>query len=245
MIAPTILIVDDREFDRILYKEYLGEGKFDFLETDDGEQVLPTLQKTIPELILLDWQMPRMGGLDTLKLLKRDEKYAEIPVIIITGLQDERVLEEAFNFGGVDFINKPVTRIELNSRVHNALNLFQAKRKLLQHKVELTELNQIITSHKEELQETLKIKMELSQLKEREFRREIEEKKRSMMTMEVNSSKINNSLYRIRTQIRDLQDLLKEDGGINKSVRELKRLDREMEELTSKQDSWEDFKVMF
>jgi len=245
MSAPTVLIVDDREFDRILYKEYLGEGNYAFLEIDDGEQVLPTLEKTVPELILLDWQMPRMGGLDTLKILKRDEKYSDIPVIIITGLQDERVLEEAFNFGGVDFLNKPVTRIELNSRVTNALNLFHAKQRLQKQKDELSELNRIITSQKEELQETLKIKMELSQLKEQEFRREIEEKKRSMMTLEVNSTKVNNNLDRIRSQVKDLERVAKEDGGIDKIVRSLKRLDRDLEELTSKQDSWEDFKTMF
>lgn len=245
MSAPTILIVDDREFDRILYKEYLGEGSYDFMEIDDGEQVAPTLEKTIPELILLDWQMPRMGGLDTLKILKRDERYTEIPVIIITGLQDERVLEEAFNFGGVDFLNKPVTRIELNSRVTNALNLYHAKRKLQQQRDELTELNKIITNQKEELQETLKIKMELSQLKEQEYRREIEEKKRSMMTLEVNSTKINNNLDRIRSQVKEIQGFAREDGGQDKVVRNLKRLDRDMEELTSKQDSWEDFKAMF
>lgn len=245
MSMPNILIVDDREFDRILYKEYLGESNFAFQEIDDGEQVIPTLEQNVPDLILLDWQMPRMGGLDTLKVLKRTPAYEEIPVIIITGLQDERVLEEAFNFGGVDFLNKPVTRIELNARVTNALNLFNAKRKLQQQKNELSELNTIITSQKEELQETLKIKEELSQLKEQEFRREIEEKKRSMMTLEVNSTKINNNLDRIKNQIRELHDVAKSDAPADQMGKRLKRLEREIEELTSKQDSWEDFKAMF
>ncbi|MBX2816135.1 MAG: response regulator [Saprospiraceae bacterium] len=241
----NILIVDDREYDRILYRELLGEGHHDFQEIDDGEQIASALETHKPDLILLDWQMPRMGGLDTLKFLKRSEEYKDIPVIIITGLQDERVLEEAFNFGGVDFINKPVSRIELNARVLSTLHLFDARKRLLQQKNELSELNEIITSQKEDLQETLKIRAELNKLKEQEYKREIEEKKRSMMTLEVNSTKIKNSLDKFKVQLKEFQDSVEDELDVEQIIKRVKKLEREMDEITSKQESWEDFKRMF
>ena len=62
MDLPKILIVDDREFDRIIYREYLGETNYRFEEMEDGTGILERLGDINPDLILLDWQMPRQGG---------------------------------------------------------------------------------------------------------------------------------------------------------------------------------------
>ena len=125
MLKSKILTVDDRRVDRILYMELLGYEKYEFFELDDGEKVVPFLKENKDiDVILLDWQMPVIGGLEALKLVKADPDIAEIPVIIITGLEDEKVLEQAFDYGGVDFLQKPVMGVELMSRVDNVCLLY-------------------------------------------------------------------------------------------------------------------------
>jgi len=85
MELPKVLIIDDREFDRIIYREYLGEANYQFAEMEDGQGVLEKLPEIKPDLILLDWQMPRQGGLETLKIIKKNKAYTDTPIIIITG----------------------------------------------------------------------------------------------------------------------------------------------------------------
>ena len=140
---------------------YLGETNYRFEEMDDGSGILERLPEINPDLILLDWQMPRQGGLETLKLIKKNLAFKDIPIIIITGLQDEKVLEEAFDFGTLDFLNKPVSKIELMARVLNAIKLHEATKSMVTQKKELIELNKIINNQKDELEKSLAIKTEL------------------------------------------------------------------------------------
>ena len=125
MQLPKILIIDDREYDRILYKEYLGEANYEFSELDDGEDVIERLKIFPADIMLLDWQMPRMGGMDTLRALNKNVQFKQIPVIIITGLKEDAVLEEAFDYGAIDFINKPVFARQFVRRIVERLNSFQ------------------------------------------------------------------------------------------------------------------------
>ena len=188
MKLPKILIIDDREYDRIIYKEYLGDANYQFAEMEDGLGVLEKLPAILPDLILLDWQMPRQGGLETLKMINKNNAFRDTPIIIITGLQDESVLEEAFDYGSFDFLNKPVSSIELKARVHNAIKLRDAQRLLVTQKKELLDLNNIIQSQKEELRKSLAIKTELLDNTEAEHKKDIGEVKRKMLTMEMDTT---------------------------------------------------------
>jgi len=140
----NILIVDDRSSDRALYREYLKNKDYQFFELTDGSEVLAFLTTQAIDLILLDWQMANMGGLATLRALVGDDNFSEIPVIVITGFREQKVLKESFDNGSVDFIFKPVSETELNSRVNR---IILQKEKLIPQK----ELKQKISSKQAQL----------------------------------------------------------------------------------------------
>jgi len=246
MANPKVLIVDDREFDRILYKEFLTEVNYDFFELDDGAGIIDFLQETIPDIILLDWQMPLVGGMATLKLLKQNNAFREIPVIIITGQKDEKVMDEAFAFGGIDFLNKPVNKIELTARVQNVLNLTNAKKLLIEQKNELQELNSIIKVQKDELKESLVLKTQMSEQREKSLNKEMGIEKRKMMTMEVDSNKIINNLTGIRSDVQEVNKLLVGVDNVPLAVlKKIKSVEREIDSLIEENKSKDKFQELF
>lgn len=240
-----ILIVDDREFDRLLYKEYLSDERYKYSELDDGYSILETLENIEANLILLDWQMPKRGGLETLQAIKSRPEYSNIPIIIITGLKDEKVLKKAFDFGGIDFINKPVSNIELNSRVTNALALSNANQKLRQNNKELEQLNQIITEQKTELQKSISLKMELAALKEEKFENELIAKKKELIGLELNSTKTKDRLNAFAEGYKELQGLLRKSKVDHTVQKAYDRIGRLLNDIIDDQDSWEHFKATF
>ncbi|MBF0239289.1 MAG: response regulator [SAR324 cluster bacterium] len=86
-----------------------GKFLFDYLKTET------------PDLILLDVYMPEVNGVDLLKNLKNHLTFSQIPVIMLTGDVDEKLLEQCFSVGAVDFINKPVREVIFNARINAAL----------------------------------------------------------------------------------------------------------------------------
>ncbi len=245
MDLPKILIVDDREFDRIIYREYLGETNYRFEEMDDGTGILERLSDINPDLILLDWQMPRQGGLETLKLIKKNLAFRDIPIIIITGLQDEKVLEEAFDFGTLDFLNKPVSKIELMARVLNAIKLHEASKSLVSQKKELLELNNIINNQKSELEKSLAIKTELLDTNEEEHKKGINEVHRKMMTLEMDNTKVTSNLKAIQALVDECYTQLKSERPESSVLRRLRQLERRVSELVTQDRSWTEFKEVF
>lgn len=121
MSISKILIVDDRKFDRILYKEYLGSENYSFAELDCGKEIIATIDSFKPEIILLDWQMPMVCGKETLKAIRNNPIYNHIPIVVITGVTDPKELSSILTYENVDLLNKPVNPIELNTRVKNTL----------------------------------------------------------------------------------------------------------------------------
>ncbi len=101
-----ILIIDDEEAMAELLEDYLRINGFTVskaLNAEDGIQMAEELQ---PDLILLDVMMPRIGGLDCLKMLKK--VYAEAIVIMVSGVRDDAVAKKALNEGAYDYITKPI-----------------------------------------------------------------------------------------------------------------------------------------
>jgi len=237
MELPKILIVDDREFDRILYKEYLDDTNFVFTELDDGEGIIDQLKLEKPDLMLLDWQMPRQGGLDTLKMIKKNNSFKDIPIIIITGLQDEKVLEEAFDYGSVDFLNKPVNM--------NVLKLVEAQKALLNQKRELLDLNQIIKNQKSELEKSLALKSQLLETSVVEFDKEINEKNRKVVSLEVDQSKFSNHFKELKKYVSEAYSVLKSENSESQALKKLRSLERALDSIDVSDNSWHDFKTAF
>lgn len=113
-----ILIVDDASLNRELIYSYLEfEGYLCLEMAENGEKALEKIKKNKPDLIILDLIMPIMGGIELIKILKKDPMYSQIPIIVQTAISEPEQQVEAWNAGANDILIKPVHRIELLSRV--------------------------------------------------------------------------------------------------------------------------------
>lgn len=124
-MAQKILIVDDLEANIELIKGILegSEEKYNILTADSGDDGIKKARKKQPDLILMDWKMPNLDGLDAIKMLKEDTQTTDIPVLMVTAYSSPENLREAFSMGVFDYIEKPVNKEELLSRVQNALQV--------------------------------------------------------------------------------------------------------------------------
>jgi CheY-like chemotaxis protein len=129
-----IFVVDDDPINLRLIKAILNQNGYDNLQLfTSGGELLDTIEKQIPDIILLDIMMPEMSGYDVLEEIKRRNAWKHIPVIVITALplaDEMKPLKKSFNLGAMDYISKPFNHIELMVRVHSALNLEKQRQAL-------------------------------------------------------------------------------------------------------------------
>jgi two-component system, chemotaxis family, chemotaxis protein CheY len=113
-----IMVVDDSGTMRnIVQKTLCDLGYKDLLLCDSGEKALETLEKEKPDLILLDWHMGGLSGLETLRIIKSNDRINTIPIIMLTVEQHSRSVAEALGSGAADYMVKPVNPILLREKV--------------------------------------------------------------------------------------------------------------------------------
>jgi signal transduction histidine kinase/DNA-binding response OmpR family regulator len=118
-----ILIVDDERHNRELLEIMLKPDGFLLLSAASGEEALALIARQPPDLILLDVMMPGMNGYDVAGKIKSDPATKNIPVIMLTALDDRNARMLGLNAGAEDFLTKPVDRPELSVRVRNLLRI--------------------------------------------------------------------------------------------------------------------------
>jgi signal transduction histidine kinase len=113
----TILVVDDTKVNLTIVSTLLKNSGFQVMLANNGRLALQSIQKQIPDLILLDVMMPEMDGFELCRLLKANEVTREIPVIFMTALAatDDKIV--GFQAGAVDYITRPVSQRELLARI--------------------------------------------------------------------------------------------------------------------------------
>ena len=122
-MKQKILIADDSVVNVTIMYDILKDAGYDVLSAQNGKTAVEQALAHLPDLILMDWQMPVMSGIDALELLKTELLTREIPVIMVTGIATTAEhLEEAFEKGAIDFIKKPFEKIELLARVKAILS---------------------------------------------------------------------------------------------------------------------------
>lgn len=102
-----ILVVEDNKINQLLVNKQLGSLGFACDFADDGEQALAYLNSHTPDLILMDLQMPNMDGFTAASLIKQDEQWQHIPIVILSASVGKEEQEKAAALGIYDFINKP------------------------------------------------------------------------------------------------------------------------------------------
>ena len=134
MTQPTprssVLIVDDLPNNVRLLSIMLTEKGYQVRKAINGQMALNTVRSLIPDLILLDINMPDLNGYQVCEQLKADEKTREIPVIFISALDDVFDKVKAFQVGGVDYISKPFQGEEVMARIENQLTICRQKKQL-------------------------------------------------------------------------------------------------------------------
>lgn len=116
-MSSNVLIVEDEPAIRQMLGFTLSKGGYNYLEAGDAQQAQQTLSTTVPDLILLDWMLPGISGLDFARGLKRDPKTADIPIIMLTARVAESDQIHGLDIGVDDYINKPFSTRELLARV--------------------------------------------------------------------------------------------------------------------------------
>jgi DNA-binding response OmpR family regulator len=122
MLSKTIVVVDDEaDIRELLYYNLTREG-YVVKSFDNPLHSIQYLENHDPDVILSDWLMPDMDGLEFCKQLKENKKFREIPFIFITCKSDENDIVKAFEFGADDYIIKPFRIKELVARINKLIN---------------------------------------------------------------------------------------------------------------------------
>nr|WP_188662290.1 HD domain-containing phosphohydrolase [Arenimonas soli] len=128
----NVLIVDDQPSQRTMFRHLLEDISPEVKVTDFGDPVEALLwsQRSSPDLLLLDYRMPKLDGLEFARRFRRPLSHRDVPIILITVVGDEPIRNAALEAGVIDFLVKPVRPRELRSRCRNLLALRQQQQNL-------------------------------------------------------------------------------------------------------------------
>jgi two-component system, cell cycle response regulator DivK len=117
MSAKTILYVEDNEFNRKIVRQLLAQTSYRLREAPDGESGMRAAQEELPDLILMDVQLPKMSGLDATRELRADPRTARVPIIIVTSYALSGDEQKAKDAGATAYIAKPYSPRDLLSKI--------------------------------------------------------------------------------------------------------------------------------
>ena len=136
---PRILVVDDDATMRLLMTEVLTDDGYTIDEVDNGPAAIEAVKTSAPDMVLLDVKMPGMSGFDVCSEIRKLTGDTDISVVMVTGLDDSRSIEKAFQLGATAFITKPINwdtfpyRIQYLLKARNAIVALKQREKHLQH----------------------------------------------------------------------------------------------------------------
>lgn len=142
-MSKKILIVDDEALNLGAIArcfEQRPDLPYELLQSTSAPKALQIAELELPDLIITDWDMPEIDGIELIRRLKSNPLTADIPVIMCTGVMTtSENLQAALSVGAMDFIRKPVDAIELIARTHSMLQLARSFQKIREQNHELRE----------------------------------------------------------------------------------------------------------
>ncbi|MEA5596358.1 response regulator [Rivularia sp. UHCC 0363] len=135
-IEAKVMVVDDDRMTLRLVQTLLEPWGIEVTTLSDSRLFWDKLRSVLPDLLILDVQMPNIDGIELCQLLRNDSQWAWLPIVFLTGQRDAETIQQVFSAGADDFINKPVVAPELVIRIFNRLE----RTRLLQEQAEINHL---------------------------------------------------------------------------------------------------------
>jgi len=158
-----ILIIDDERDSIAVFEFLLSKLAYQVVSINNPLLAIDKIQREQPDLIIMDWMMPQMEGIDVLTSIKSVKEFYEIPVLIASGLRTEsHSLKLAIEAGAIDLIKKPIDEIELEARVNSALKMADYIKEVrkMQDDIHAKELELLKVTNKSLNEELTKIERE-------------------------------------------------------------------------------------
>ncbi len=134
---PEVLLVDDDEVNLLLTALALRERGFTIVEAGGGERALELLRDWTPDIIVLDAMMPGLDGFETCRRLRRTPGFENVPVLMLTGLEDDASITRAYQAGATDFFVKATQWSLLSGRLHYLLRASRTRIELERNRAKL------------------------------------------------------------------------------------------------------------
>ena len=130
----NILIVDDVESNLLvlenIFEENFDKDDYNLIKATNGEDALKMLLNNHIDLILTDYAMPNMNGLEFVEILKKNNKLKKIPIFILTAFEDSFLEKQFMELGVFEFLTKPVNPLKLKNKIDILLDLINEKIKI-------------------------------------------------------------------------------------------------------------------
>ena len=145
-----ILIVEDNPQSAELLQAYLEPLETDVRVAVDGIEAMRCIEEQVPDVILLDIMMPRMSGFEVCRKVKANSQTRDVAVLMITALNETGDIERAIDCGADDFLNKPINKLEVLTRVKSLLKVRHLKSELEKTLSYLSEIQKSESQQNEE-----------------------------------------------------------------------------------------------
>ncbi len=137
-----ILIVEDEEDSRFIYERLLTKDGYNIKTAENGDEALSIIDKFKPKVILADWTMPKLNGIELCNIVKSKEEYKLIYFILLTARTSLRDRVEGLDTGADDYLVKPIDNQELVARIRSGIRIhnLQNELKSIEHNKAVVEL---------------------------------------------------------------------------------------------------------
>ena len=224
--TPTVLVVDDNTNNLKIVALTLRELNFKIVIATNGKDALDLVERTNPDLILLDVMMPEIDGFEVCEILKSKPENKNLPIIFLTAVGEKSKIVKGFELGGVDYITKPFNTEELIIRIKTHLELKFTRDELQKTTDHLSELNELKDKMFSVIGHDLRgplgnIKMTLDLLSKGLFEHNSDDYKETMLTLVQSSEEVSELLENLLGWAHSQSGILKyhpEDIVIDKLI---------------------------
>lgn len=199
MASQKILIVDDSRMIRMQIKDMLPGGNYEILEAGDGVEALEVITQNRPNLLLVDFFMPRMNGWEVVQKIQDHPKFKNIPVVMMSGRREdvEKAVPELFSY--FEFLNKPFEQDVLIKAIKLATTKAKHRQKFLDEApVTAHSLDQAIAPDPHQSESTPNSPDEIAQLKAQ------------VQHLQEQNSKLHNELETVKKQITQIAAFIRQ-----------------------------------